>query len=169
MPALEVVVMVPPAGPIDALVTFAGSSAAVGFGTAIVNDALPVFPSAFAEMTTLPAASAVALPALDTVATPAFDVDQATTTPGIDAPCWSRGVAVRVSVSPTSSALVEGETSTVVTTRRGTTGVVTPLSPPQDTDSIRSTAASVAALRKVFVSTILLPLPAVRRPVVPSA
>ena len=151
MPAPDVVVRVPPAGPIDALAAFDGSSVATGLGMAMVNVEVPVFPSALAEMVTLPVAIAVTLPAAETVATPAFAVDQATTTPDIAAPLWSRTVAVNVSVSPISNELAEGETSIDVTTRGG--GGVMPSSPPHETESARS-AAAIATPRGVFLPTI---------------
>jgi hypothetical protein len=86
-----------------------------GPGTVTVTVADPLWPSLLAVMVAVPAATPVTTPVDETVAIAGALVDHPTMRPNRTFPLASRVVAVRVTVSPTSTLAVVGATVTLAT------------------------------------------------------
>lgn len=84
-------------------------------GAETVIPTVPVLPSLVAAIVAEPTATAVTRPLLDTFATDVFDDDHAMVRPPNAVPSESRGVAVKVTVSPGTKDAVVGLIDTVAT------------------------------------------------------
>ena len=94
-------------------VALAGETATDATGTGVtVTVAVPVFPSLVARMVVVPGATPVTTPLDETVAIPALSLEKATGRPVSTAPFASVTMAVRVTLWPTTSCGVLGETIT---------------------------------------------------------